>query len=235
MKIWISLATYNRKKITEIVLKQLAVHKEDSFLHVSNDHSTEYDNNYLTSLGANLVETPPSKMGIHHLRCWELSQFLKTDYDLCYFTDNDAYHDPAYVSKLKELYSRYKLPTSLYNTRWHFNQTIRQDGDVIIRRSIPGISQLYDRNMAEKIVKALAQFGKPDYAWDYRFIEYLQTQTVTSNFSYIEHFGVGGIHNQSLTDFERDRAHNPTMFLQEHRTPIMNLLTNNTHANTIGY
>ncbi len=225
MRIWISLATFNRKKITEIVLKQLAQHKDDSFLHVSNDHSTDYDNDWLKSLGADQVEMPLQKMNIHHLRCWELVQFLKTDYDTCYFTDNDAYHDPSYVKRLKELYELYKMPISLYNTRWHFMNTIRQEGDVTIRRSIPGISQLYDREMAQKIVNYVAQNGKWDYAWDYRFIEVLQTETVTTNFSYIEHFGVGGIHNQSLTDFERDRAFNPTMFLQQTRTPIINYLT----------
>lgn len=225
MRIWISLATFNRKTITEIVLKQLAANKQDSFLHVSNDYSTDYDDQFLLSHGANSVEKPSEKLGIHFLRCWELEQFLKTDYDLCYLTDNDAYHDPIYVTKLKEIYDRYKLPTSLYNTRWHFNSTIRQDGDVIFRRTLPGISQLYDRTMVEKILKGLKAFGRPNYAWDYRFIEFLQCQTVTTAFSYIEHFGIGGIHNQSMSDFERDRAYNPTMFLQQTRQPIINQLT----------
>lgn len=226
MKIWISLATYNRKKITEIVLRQLATFKQDSFLHVTDDHSSEYDVAFLKNLGADSVEQPVSKLGIHHIRCQEMEQFLQSDYDLCYFTDNDAFHDPMYVTKLKEIYNRYQLPSTLYNTRWHFNSTVNQDGDVLFRKTMPGISQLYDKKMATIIVEQLHKRGRPDYAWDYRFIEWLNTLTIATNISYVEHFGVGGIHNTSLTDFDRDRAHNPTMFLQQQRPIIINLLNN---------
>lgn len=225
MKIWISVSTFNRKKITEIVLKQLGQYKGDSFLHVSDDHSTDYTLTDLQSFSnIDLIEKAPRKMGIHQLRCWELQQFLKTDFDLCYLTDNDAYHDPNYVNRLKDLYDRYKLPTSLYNTRWHFNSTIRQDGDVVIRKTIPGISQLYDRQMVVSILKNI-NIPSITYAWDYIFIDALKMDTVTSSVSYIEHAGINGIHNPG-TDFERDRAYNPTLYLQQVRGQIINSLLN---------
>lgn len=228
MKIWISVSTFNRKKITEIVVDQLSRYKDDSFFHISDDYSTDYSlDNLLHWSNADKIERPPHKMGIHHLRCWELEQFMKTDYDLCYLTDNDAYHDPSYVYQLKNLYSRYKLPVSLYNTKWHFNSTVSRENGVIIRKTIPGISQLYDRDMVQRILNNLQIYGKPIYAWDYRFIEYLNTNTVTSDISYIDHMGVGGIHNKSLTDFDRDRAHNPSPFLVQRRTQIIDTLNNN--------
>lgn len=222
MKIWTTVATWNRKKITEICLKQLHSHKQDSFLHVSDDYSTDYSLDDLSKY-CDLVERPSKKLGIHAMRCWEIEQFLKTDYDLIYFTDNDAFHDPSYIDRLKDVYSRYKLPVSLYNTRWHFMNTISEDGDTVIRSSMPGISQLYNREMATRILNTVRQIGVPDYAWDYRFVEYLKTQTVTTKTSYIEHFGPGGIHNPG-NDFERDRATNPTMYLIEKRQPIINYL-----------
>jgi hypothetical protein len=222
MKIWTSVATWNRKKITEIVLKQLYLNKQNSFLHVSDDYSTEYACEDMSKYCDN-IERPLKKLGIHHLRCWEIEQFLKTDYDLVYFTDNDAFHDPSYIDRLKDIYKRYKMPVSLYNTRWHFNNTIQDDGDVIVRSTIPGISQLYDRKMATVILNTINQIGKINYAWDYRMIEYLKTTTVTTATSYVEHFGIDGIHNPSK-DFERDRATNPTMYLVEKRQPIINYL-----------
>ena len=219
------MAASNRHKITEIVLKQLQAHKSDSFLHVSNDHSTEYTDNDLRPY-CDQIEKPVAKMGIHQLRIWELQQFLKTDYELCYFTDNDALHDPGYVNRLKDLYNRYKLPVSIYNTRWHFNSTIRNDGDVVIRRTMPGISQLYDREMAQTILNKI-DIPSINYAWDYIFMDALKTDNVTSNISYVEHFGIGGIHNPG-SDFERDRAHAPTMYLNQQRQQIIDYLLNRT-------
>lgn len=223
MKIWTTVATWNRKKITEICLKQLYSNKRDSFLHISDDYSTEYSISDMSKY-CDLIEQPVKKLGIHAMRCWEIEQFLKTDYDLIYFTDNDAFHDPSYIDRLKDVYSRYKTPVSLYNTRWHFMNTVREEQDVVIRTTMPGISQLYDRAMATTILNILKQNGIPDYAWDYRFVEYLKMQTTTTRSSYVEHFGIHGIHNPG-NDFERDRATNPTMYLIEKRQPIINYLT----------
>ena len=70
-KIWITVPTHNRKTIARICLKQLAKHKKDSFLHVSDDHSSEFDAVAEFSQWADKVERTPKKMGVQHLRCWE--------------------------------------------------------------------------------------------------------------------------------------------------------------------
>jgi len=225
MKIWITVPTYNRKKIAEIVIPQLAKHKKEHFLHISDDFSTAYDPFKLFADYADQIERPPKHMGVHKLRCWEFRQFLKTDFDLIYLTDSDAFHDPNYIDRLLYLYEHTKAPVSLYNTKWHFNATRKElpELDAIYRSTLPGISQLYNRKMVEKIVKALDRAGDPVYAWDYRVIEYLNTICVTSKTSYIQHFGgPGSIHHPTLTT---DTAHNPTNYIKAMWQPIVEKIT----------
>lgn len=220
LKIWITVPTFNRQKIAEIVIRQLSNHKKEHFLHVSDDYSTAYDPFKLFDY-ADKVEKPPKKMGVQHLRCWEFREFLKTDYDLIYMTDSDALHDPNFINRLLELYDRTKLPVCLYNTKWHQTSTIVEDKnhDFYYRRTMPGISQMYNREMVKKIVTRLNRTGDPVYAWDYRVVEYLKTQVVTSKTSYVQHFGgPGSIHNKTL---QQDIALTPTNYLKAMWNPTL--------------
>lgn len=237
MKILIATASFDRPIITKLVFEQLSKYKNDeSKIYNIDDSSSTYTEPDLLRWGVDINEKT-NRINIHQIRCKQLKNFCTDDrfkeFTHIYFTDNDAYHDPMYIEVLKNTYEQYKKPISLYNTTWHFNSEIRDNPnlksnkDVVFRTSIPGISQLYDRDMANKILNKL-DIPNIVYAWDYIFIDKLRTSfndyTVTTRQSYIEHFGVGGIHNQSLTDFDRDKATSPTKFLRECRQSIIQSL-----------
>lgn len=227
-KIWITVPTHNRKTIARICLKQLSLHKKDNFLHVSDDHSSEFDPLKEFEPWADKIERTPKKMGVQHLRCWEFREFLKQDeYDLIYMTDSDTLHDPGFINRLLQLYLKYKSPVCLYNAKAHQRPIVREDdrSDISIRKTMPGVSQLYDRRMVEKIVKILDVKGDPVYAWDYRVVEYLARNTITSRTSFLQHFGgEGSIHNKTL---QQDVALNPTNYLKMMWNPVVSRLKTN--------
>lgn len=224
MRIWITVSTFNRKKITEISIKQLVKHKQDSFVHVTDDISTDYDLDWIRSLGVDQVENPPEKYGIDKIRAWELKKFLDTDYDLLYFTDNDAFHDPNYVNILKHAYDKFKKPVSLYNSIYHRECEEFLDNDFISRKTIPGISQLYDRDAAKKIDDLIdIKFPNGIGMWDYMFIDMIEIKPVTSITSYVQHYGANGLHSGPL-DYEKDRASSPTQYLTDTREEILKKL-----------
>lgn len=221
MKIWITIPTWNRAKTATTIIPEIAKYKKDHYLHISDDHSTEYDPAVAFKDIADEVAKPPRKMGVQKLRCWEFRKFLKTDFDLIYMTDSDALHDPNFIDKLLELYTYTKAPVCLYNTKWHTASTIKyvEELDFYWRKTMPGVSQLYDRSMVEKIVSVLNKKGDPNYAWDYRVVEYLKTDVVTSKTSYVQHFGgPNSIHNKNVNS---DVALQPTDYLAEQWSPII--------------
>jgi len=225
MKIWITIPTWNRKKTAETIIPITYKHKKDHFLHITDDYSTEYNAFELFKNHADQIERPPKKLGVQLLRCWEFRKFLETDYDLIYMTDSDALHDPNFTDRLLELYDVTKHPVCIYNTNWHIRATINYNEkyNFYWRRTMPGVSQLYDRSMVEKIVKELDKRGDPVYAWDYRVLEYLGMKSATSKTSYMQHFGgPGSIHNKTLTS---DTALEPTEYLKSMWNPILKQIT----------
>lgn len=246
-KVLIIVSVYNRKKITELVLENLFKYKkENSSLWVYNDHSTEYDNSFLEPLcdkvfllqeSNNIViknEKNKKGMGIAKLRWQQLRDFINTDYDFLYFTDNDALHDPEFENILLETYKRYKtkMPISLYDTVWHkhVQNHLKEDKNVYMRRYGAGISHFYDRNMVEKILSVLDnQTETPNYGWDYQVSDYMKLPMVVTKTSYVEHFGAleDSMHTQK-GDWDRDRAINPTTYLKDIRNDIIEYLENKT-------
>lgn len=225
MKIWITIPVWNRKKTAETIIPYTYKHKKEHFLHITDDHSTEYDAKELFKEYADQIDRPSKKSGVHKIRTIEFNQFLKTDYDLLYMTDSDALHDPNFTDKLLELYNKTKHPVSIYNTNWHRKHTIKYNkvDDFYWRKTMPGISQLYDRKMVEKIVAALKKHGSPKSAWDYKVVEYLGMKCVTSKTSYVQHFGgKGSIHHQFL---KSEVAVEPTEYLKEMWDPIVEKIT----------
>lgn len=244
MKIQINLAVYNRKKITELVIENLDKYKKDSELIIYNDWSTEYDNNYLESItNSKIIKLQPytksvykseknlNGMGISNLRWYQMREFLKQDeFECIYFTDSDALHDPNYVDVLKYFYGKYKMkneskmPVCLYDTKWHSqaNNIIRSNGEVMMRITAPGISQLYSKTMIQKIVSTLDKVGEQDYAWDYRAQEWLGLPFLTTKTSYVEHFGadVDSLHTPK-GEWDRDRAVNPSDYLKNIRDKVI--------------
>jgi hypothetical protein len=229
-KILINVPTFNRKKIAELSLAQIYKYKtENCFVQIYNDHSTEYDNDWLTPWADEVIKHP-KQLGVHHLRWHQFREFIKTDYNFLYLTDNDTLHDPDYVKRMMELYHKYKtadgrkLPVTLYNTKHHFFATIKETEDMIIRKTAPGVSMLLDRGMVETIVDWIDKNTVFDYAWDFRIIEMLHLPWITSNISYLEHYGADGINNKT---YDADTAHNPSDYLKSTRPIIMDYLINN--------
>jgi hypothetical protein len=244
MKILICVPVYNRKRITELVLRNLNQHRQDASLWVYNDWSTEYGNDFLESLCDKVVQLPPSNkivvkneknkngMGVQHLRWHQFREFLKQDeFDYLYFTDSDALHDPDFIDILKNIHGKYRLksgetlPVSLYDTDWHSQpqNILEETDDVWMRRTAAGISQFYSKDMVKKIVEIVnRQPCDPDYAWDYRAQEYLGLPFLTTKVSYVEHFGAC---NESMHttpgEWNRDRAKNPSEYLKNLRDDVI--------------
>ncbi len=102
-----------------------------------------------------------------------------------------------------------------------------------IRKTCPGVSQCFDRDMIKKMLVFINENPEYEtlYGFDYHWpsslnVPFLQTQT-----SYLEHFARDkkekGLHS-TLTeddpkiDFERDRALQPSLYLQKIRDKIIN-------------
>jgi peptidylprolyl isomerase len=228
MSILISVPVFNRKKITQLSLAQTKRYKTSHcYLQVYNDHSTEYDNSFLMPCADEVIQLP-KKMGTHNLRLYQFRKFLETDFDFIYMTDNDVIHDPQYINVLEILYKMgdRKLPVCIYNTIFHMQEgnILYHGNGIFLRKTAPGVSMFYDRKMVEKIVSMLDKIGNShdDFGWDYRAIAYLDLPWITSETSYLEHYGGNGSHNY---DYERDRALNPTKYLKEKRESILKYLT----------
>jgi tetratricopeptide (TPR) repeat protein len=228
-KILISVPVFNRVKITTLSLAQTKRYKTTyCHLQVYNDHSTEYDNSYLSPYADEVIQLP-NKMGIHKLRWYQLRQFLDTNYDFIYMTDNDVIHDSQYIKALEALYflGGDKLPVCIFNSVHHTRpHSILYFGDeIMLMRTAPGVSMFLDKAMVETIISRFDSADKYSGAdsgdWDFRVCELLNLPWITAQQSFLEHFGGEGMHNP---DYERDRALQPTQYLEERRNPILQYL-----------
>jgi tetratricopeptide (TPR) repeat protein len=225
--ILISVSAFNRKKITQLALEQIKRYKTSyCHLQVYNDHSTEYGNTFLEAYADEVVQLP-DKMGIHDLRMHQFRRFLETDFDLLYMTDNDVLHDPDFVAALEVLYEmgNCRLPVGIFNSSAHMSAgNIMYHGNgILLRKFSSGVSMLFNKQMVERIVSLENKSSAAHnvMAWDYKAMLYLGLPWMTSETSYLEHFGGGGIHNR---DFAGDRALQPTKYLRERWQPIVNYL-----------
>jgi tetratricopeptide (TPR) repeat protein len=226
-KILIVVSVFNRKKITALSLEQTKRYKTACcFLQVYNDHSTEYDNSFLADYSDEVIQLP-DKMGINNLRWCQFMKFLETDFEFLYLTDNDVIHDPNYIPMLEQLYlkGKRKLPVSIFNSIFMLQPRLilYYSKGIFLKTSAPGISMFYDRKMVEKIVAVSNNIGNVlDYLpWDYKAIACLGLPWISTETSYLEHFGAGGLNNDNN---ERERALNPTKYLQEKREAVINYL-----------
>ncbi|MEI6713372.1 MAG: glycosyltransferase [Verrucomicrobiota bacterium] len=242
-KIIIALSTFNRPVITEICLQSLQAARSPSVrLVVYDDASTAYNKAYLQSKSDEVVRFARNG-GIERSRARSMRDFIHrfTDYDLLYLTDNDTVHDPGFVGVLRTLFDLQKkspttFPVGLYNSTFHNHpENILNKSDALtVQKTCAGVSQCYTRAMAKTIVNALDHQPELEtlYGWDYHWPALLGVPFLQTNTSYLEHFArdrsEGGIHSSNsgtdltaLKDFERDRALNPTEYLQFVRMPII--------------
>ena len=227
LSVLIVVPVFNRKRITQLSLEQTRRYKiSKSYLLVYNDHSTEFDNSSLMAYADEVIQLP-QKMGIHRLRQYQFGKFLETDFDLIYMTDNDVIHDPRYMTVLMALYEMgdRKLPVCLYNTEFvgYESNILYNRYGIMIKRAAHGVSMLYDKKMAERIVSMMNKAGDTHdvISWDLRSVSYLDLPWIAPEMSYLEHYGADGVNND---DYERDRALNPTPYLDKRRESILEYL-----------
>ena len=229
--ILIIVNAFNRKKITQLSLGQTMRYKTSSCrLQVYNDHSDEYDNAFLSEYCDEVILLPV-RMGLENLRWHQFRKFMETDFDFLYITDNDVIHDPGYIPLLYSSYraGNRKLPVSLYNSIFTMQPRmilVYKEG-LFLKTTAPGCSMFFDRKMVQQIV---AMLGRPDenvdnLPWDNKVSAYLNLPWITPEISYVDHYGAGGINNVT---YERDRAVNPSHYLYERRSSIVQYLVGET-------
>ena len=181
-KIVIALSTYNRPIITKICLESLSsLRSKNIRLVVYDDSSTKYDRKFL-ELYADEVVRFDNNGGIERSRAKSFRDFRYrfTDYDLLYLTDNDTLHDPEAMEALIKTYQdlqakNHLMPISLFNSSNHTSELNIVDSDTLGRiiKTLPGVSQCYDRSMVEVIVDGLNQSALFVLFFPYLFLSYL--------------------------------------------------------------
>ena len=208
----IAATTFNRKQITGICLKNLNALKGQCTLWIYDDHSHEYQTDFLQAIAPQAtVRRAPKKLGIEGLRPLVHQDAVQAGFKFIYHVDNDAYHDPSWREALYKLYCKAPGLLGLYNSNLHLWYTVQEMDDYFVRKHCPGISFFYELSKLQDTTK-----GK-GLSWDMRFGSLFPSANITKT-SFVEHFGAGGIHNQ---DFNRDRATNPTEWLKLERTRIL--------------
>lgn len=225
-KICIVVTAFDRKKQTEISLVQLKKCKGiNNQLWVYNDGSREYDSEFLSRFADRVFTS--GNIGIEEQRKSQLLYFNnQNDFDFLYFTDNDVFYDPDWLSKIGDLYHRYKVPISLYNTEGHEKYTIEEYEDCYLRGSLPGVSILLDRDMVKFLVKDIIVKGglfARKGGFDWRIGE-LFGRVITSKQSYLEHYGYNGLH--SKLNINGDWALNPTPYLESFKPSLISYFQN---------
>jgi len=122
----------------------------------------------------------------------------------------------------------------LYNSKFHNDpkNVVYENNILSIRKTCPGVSQCFDRDMIQTMLKFIDENPVYEtlYGFDYHWpaslnVPFLQTQT-----SYLEHFARDkeekGLHStftidDPKSDFERDRAILPTVYLKKIRNEII--------------
>lgn len=227
-EILVVVTTYNRPKITELALRNLSASSLKAGLWILDDHSTEYDLDFLRAAAphAERVERREKKVGIDHQRFLCQLEAFETDYKYIYHTDNDAFHDPDWIARLCQIHTAFKnVPICLYNTVFHIKNTMKivEELAVALRKFCPGISFFYPQSLLQPSASRIKQLLTSPLTtnWDFYFGTFLGKPTATSLMSYVEHFGAGGIHN---SDYDRDRAFSPTPYLLTERQKIIEVL-----------
>ncbi|MBT8518728.1 methyltransferase domain-containing protein [Polynucleobacter paneuropaeus] len=242
-RILIALSTFNRPIITEICLESISSFRsKDIRLVIYDDASSKYDRPFLEHYADEVVRFERNG-GIERSRAKSFRDFRYrfTDYDLLYLTDNDTLHDPEAMEILLKTYQDLQannsvMPISLFNSSNHMSESNiidrHKQGSII--KTLPGVSQCYDRSMVEVIVDGLNQSAELEskHGWDWDWPALLKSHFFVTKHSYLEHFcrdrDDGGMHAPysglgftAKYDFEHDRAINPTDYLIARRDSVI--------------
>lgn len=211
--IYFFLTTYNRKSITKKCIDNLNKIniKKYGFFHIHDDGSTEYDTEWLYKFKPNKV-SKSENVGIDKIMLNKIALFKKDEgFDYFYSCDNDMIHDPDFIDKAIELYEKYKLPLTLYNTKYHNKNIIRENSDVFLLESFPGASLFFHKKDVEYL-KDYRILQNGTRSWDWHMVEIFKKRFICPKISYCDHFGLNGLH-----DCQDDVATNPTNYLKKRR------------------
>ncbi len=235
LKILIALATWNRPNVTKLCLENLQkVRGSNVAVMIYDDCSSAYDTSFLDPYCDGLLRFRlPGGIERSRARAFRDFVYRYSEYDVLYLTDNDTVHDPVFVEVIREFFAeqaRYPFahPIGLFRSVFHEKATKQQYENFLVSKTCPGVSQAYNREMAEKIVHLLNTNPAMEtvYGWDYLWPAALEVPFLITQKSYVEHLGrdlsEGGIHCPNtgssescfLNDYQRDKALEPTESLK---------------------
>jgi glycosyltransferase involved in cell wall biosynthesis len=224
----IYMPLFNRKAIALESIANMRQVKGGAHLKIIDDCSTEFDGRDLVALGDS-GHVNPQNLGIDANRMNMLVEFFASEFDYGYFTDSDTIHDPEFLSRALFMHGRTNCLCCLYNTasfRHKDGFNIDIGDDIIIRRTIPGVSMFFDKNMAFRLIQHYLDAVRfrpavvaESRAWDW-FLCSIVPQVALSRISYLEHLFTGGLHVQN----GRDVAAHPTPYLAAERCRVFTRL-----------
>lgn len=231
-RILICVPCHNRRRIVEQCVPTVVAGMADvDELVLYNDGSTEYDDEFLMGLGADIVVSCPESIGIEKQRRNHFNDFSRFKATHLYLTDSDALHDPHWRTELLRLQDAAGgRPVCGYNTKAHSGMagnTIHDDGrsEIIFRRFAPGISYLLTAAHVQRVIECIAHMPDPLH-WDWTVPMLLGHMMATSRTSYVDHIGHGGLHHPKDAGYDDgDRASNPTQFLIQKRAQVVKALS----------
>ncbi len=225
----IYMPVFNRKAIALESIENMRQVKGDAHLCIVDDCSTELDGCDLVKLGDSGYVNPRN-IGIDATRIHMLTEFFSSNFKYCYFTDSDTIHDTEFMSRALFMLDKTNCISCLYNTSSpiHHKDGFNIDigNDIIIRRTVPGVSMFFDKNIAFRLIQyyldAIRFRGNiiaESKAWDWFFCM-IMPQMALSRVSYLEHLYAGGLHVMN----GRDVAANLTPFLAAERSQVFKRL-----------
>jgi len=229
-RIYIAIPVKDRKKIVSCCLPTIRdTRQAQDFLVLSNDGSTEFDNNWIWQFGDQIRSFNPgigiqNQRRLHFCNYWE----QRHAYTHLYLTDSDIFHDPGWRKHALELQAQHAgALVCLYNTRAHTNMigNVFEDdpkSNVFWQSYAPGCSYLLTREHVEKIMHVIDDMAH----WDWFVPSVLGNRCAVSRVSYCDHIGfLGERHPKDAGLDGGDRATAPTPWLVEKRKEIVRMLS----------
>lgn len=225
-RIAIYVPCFNRKRITELCLPTLrAAMSERDELHLYDDGSTEFDDEWLTRFGE--VTSGPN-IGTEAQRRQHFKDFWAGDAEWMYLTDPDAIHAPNALEELLRIAAKHQASHICgYDTMAHVRlagNTIidRPEDEVIWRKVAPGISYLLSRHAVSKVMP----FVNDLTAFDWQLPAIFGNYFPVTRRSVLDHLGWQGLrHPANAGPNEGDVARNPVEWLISKRAEIVAALS----------
>jgi hypothetical protein len=233
------ITTYNRKFITQQSLqnlKDINVQKHGT-LHINDDSSNEYNRDWLEAFGSDIL-TISKNTGVRPVMIGQLIEFRdQNDYEFLYLTNNDIIHDPTFVSEAMYFYEKYKLPVTLFKTKYHATRTPKKyhgEGDyrcgimdrykdAYLLKSFAGVSLLLHKSHMKGITDEMLWEPASHGGWDWRASDVFGNKFICPRTSFCDHFTLNG--DGSMHGNSDDVAVTPTQWLVDKRKEIESKVT----------